>query len=105
MAALAEEEFKIAGELMGSSVVQGGPAPSFLSSSTYAYIVSGVGSVKTDDADEIVENLRMKNAVNKVTGDNFFNTINILLISQFYITTIRKLVSYTYANIDQFDFV
>ena len=104
MAALAEEEFKIAGELMGSSVVQGGPAPSFLSSSTYAYIVSGVGSVKTDDADEIVENLHMKNAVNKVTGDNFFNTI-ILLIAQFYITTIRKLVSYTYANIDQFDFV
>lgn len=94
MAALAEEEFKIAGELMGSSVVQGGPAPSFLSSSTYAYIVSGVGSVKTDDADEIVENLHMKNAVNKVTGDNFFNT-SILLISQFYITTTRKLVSYT----------
>ena len=72
MAALAEEEFKIAGELMASSIVQGGPAPSFLSSSVYAYIVNGVGSVRADDAGDIVENLQMKNAINKVPGCNLF---------------------------------
>ena len=70
MAALAEEEFKIAGEIMASSIVQGGPAPGFLSSSMYAYIVNGVGSVRADDADEIVEDLHMKNAINKVPGYN-----------------------------------
>ncbi len=66
MTALAEEEFKIAGEAMASSIVQGGPAPCFLCSSVYDYIVNGVGSIQADDADEIVENLHLKNAINKV---------------------------------------
>ena len=66
MTALAEEEFKIAGEVMASSIVQGGPAPCFLSSSVYDYIVNGVGSIQADDADEIVENLHLKNAINNV---------------------------------------
>ena len=66
MAALAEEEFKIAGEIIASSIVQGGPVPCFLSSSVYAYIVNGVGSIQADDAEEIVENLHLKNAIDKV---------------------------------------
>ena len=66
MTALAEEEFKIAGEVMASSIVQGGTAPCFLSSPVYNYIVNGVGSIQADDADEIVENLHLKNAINKV---------------------------------------
>ena len=66
MAALANEEFKVAGEIMASSVVQGGPAPSFLSTSSFAYIVHGVSSIKADDANDIVEDACLKEAIQKV---------------------------------------
>ena len=32
--------------------------------------MNGVGSIGADDADEIVEDLHMKNAINKVPGYN-----------------------------------
>ena len=52
MAALAEEEFKIAGKIIASSIVQGGPRSSvgFLSSSVYAYIVNGMVVLVCADA-------------------------------------------------------
>ncbi len=66
MAALANEEFKVAGEIMASSVVQGGPAPGFLSRSSFGYVVRGVASNRADDASDIVKNVCLMTAIEKV---------------------------------------
>ena len=66
MAALGDEEFKVAGEIMATSVVQGGPAPGFLSSSSFRYVVHGVSGIKADDANDIVEDVFLKEAIAKV---------------------------------------
>ena len=66
MAALANEEFKVAEEIMAKSVVQGGPAPGFLSSSSFSYIVHGVSSINADDANDIVEDVCLKEAIEKI---------------------------------------
>ena len=66
MCALANEEFRIAGELMASSVAQGGPAPNFLNASTFAYIIHGVASVTADNSAGVVENVNLKEAIEKV---------------------------------------
>lgn len=49
MTALANNEFTVARELMAASVVQGGPAPCFLSKEAFGYIVDGIDSVSTED--------------------------------------------------------
>ena len=43
--AFANGHFRIAGELMASSIVQGGPAPDFLAPWVYNYICSGLDSI------------------------------------------------------------
>ncbi len=43
--ALTEGHFKIAGQLMASSVLQGGPAPNFLSDWVYQFISGGLSTV------------------------------------------------------------
>ena len=48
MRALANEEFKAVGELMACSLVQGGPAPSFLSMLVYNYLVDGMSSIQSE---------------------------------------------------------
>ena len=69
MAALSNEEFKAAGEIMASSVVhQGGPAPDFLSTSVFQYIVHGVSSIKADYANDIVKDAHLKEAIEKVNS-------------------------------------
>ena len=57
---------------MASSVVQGGPAPDFLSTSSYAYMVHGVSSIKSDDADNVVEDDHLKKAIEKVIQFHFY---------------------------------
>ena len=47
--ALANEDFKIVGELMAYSIIQGGPAPCLLSVPVYQYIVNGMSSLDTED--------------------------------------------------------
>ena len=39
MRALANDEFKAVGELMACSLIQGGPAPCFLSVNVYDYLI------------------------------------------------------------------
>ena len=68
MAAPSNEEFKAAGEIMGSSVVQGGPAPDFLCTSAFQYIVHGVSSIKADYANDIVKDAHLKEAIEKVNS-------------------------------------
>ncbi|XP_044175527.1 G2/M phase-specific E3 ubiquitin-protein ligase-like [Acropora millepora] len=63
MTALAKNEFTVAGELMAASVVQGGPAPCFLSKEAFGYIVDGIDSVSTEDWIPRVRNQRLKGAI------------------------------------------
>jgi hypothetical protein len=66
MDALAKEEFKIAGELMSMSIVQGGPAPCFFNKCVYLYIANGVDSISADIAGDVVEDLHLKDVISKV---------------------------------------
>ena len=66
MTALAKNEFTVAGELMAASVVQGGPAPWFLSKEAFGYIVDGIDSVSTEDWIPRVRNQRLKRAIEEV---------------------------------------
>ena len=43
--ALTEGMFKLAGELMASSIAQGGPSPSFLSMCVFHYLSKGIGNI------------------------------------------------------------
>lgn len=66
MAALANNEFTVAGELMAASVVQGGPAPCFLSKEAFGYVVDGIDSVSIDDWIPKVRNEKYKGAIEEV---------------------------------------
>ena len=57
-AALSFDNFKYAGELMAMSIVQGGPAPNFLSPCLYDVVSKGLWSVKLDA--DMIEELEMK---------------------------------------------
>ena len=47
-------------------VVQGGPAPYFLSKEAFGYVVNGIDSVSTDDWIPKVHNEKYKGAIEKV---------------------------------------
>jgi hypothetical protein len=64
--ALANEEFKVAGEIMASSIVLEGPAPCLISSIVYDYIVRGIGSVQAFNWTEQLRDEKMKMAMQKV---------------------------------------
>lgn len=66
MTALANNEFTVAGELMAASVVQGGPAPCFLSKEAFGYIVDGIDSISTEDWIPKVRNEKYKVAIEEV---------------------------------------
>ena len=66
MAALANNEFTVAGEVMAASVVQGGPAPCFLSKEAFGYVVDGIDSVSIDDWIPKACNEKYKGAIEEV---------------------------------------
>lgn len=66
MDALAREEFKIAGELMSMTIVQGGPAPCFLKQHVYLYIAKGLDSLSASVADDVVEDLYLTDVIKVV---------------------------------------
>ena len=66
MQALANEEFKVAGEIIASSIVQEGPAPCLFSSNVYGYIVRGIGSVQSYNWIGQLQDDKMKMAIEKV---------------------------------------
>lgn len=66
MTALANNEFTVAGELMAASVVQGGPAPCFLSKEAFGYIVDGIDSVSTEDWIPKVRNEKYRGVIEEV---------------------------------------
>ena len=42
--------FRIAGEIMAASIVQGGPAPDFLAECMYKYLSSGIKGIMVDES-------------------------------------------------------
>ena len=52
---------------MALSIIQGGPAPSFLASHVYEYIGNGISSIQGDWVSLVVDN-HLKEAIEKVQG-------------------------------------
>ena len=69
--ALGNNEFKLAGELMASSVLQGGPAPCFLSEAAFQYILDGIDSVSTEKWIHKVQDAKLKWAIDQVRENIF----------------------------------
>lgn len=68
--ALANEEFKVAGEIIAASIVQGGPAPCLFSPQVYNYIVHGISSVHAHNWCEQLKDDTIKITVEKVIFEN-----------------------------------
>lgn len=66
LTAWANNEFTVAGELLAAYVVQGGPAPYFLSKEAFGQVVDGIDSVSTDDWIPKVHNEKYKGAIEEV---------------------------------------
>jgi hypothetical protein len=66
MAALGCDKFKTAGELMAGSIVQGGPAPCFMSNEAYAYMVEGVSSITTEEWVPQIKDKKLMDAIEQV---------------------------------------
>ena len=66
--ALASGDFQYAGELMASSIVQGGPAPNFLAKWVYTYMTGGLNEVEPSTSQIKEDNLR--DIIAKVTNNN-----------------------------------
>ena len=67
MRALANDELGAIGELMASSLIQGGPAPSFLATNVYDYIVGGVSSLETDTWVPLVSEDSLRQSIERVS--------------------------------------
>ncbi|XP_028417782.1 G2/M phase-specific E3 ubiquitin-protein ligase-like [Dendronephthya gigantea] len=70
MTALGSNKFKLAGELMAGSIVQGGPAPCFLSEEAYAYLVEGISNITTDGWVPQIKDKKLIDAISQVTTCN-----------------------------------
>ena len=66
MTALGCDKFKIAGELMAASIVQGGPAPCFLSEVAYLYMSEGVASITSEKWYPYIKDKNLLEAIDKV---------------------------------------
>ena len=75
MAALVNEEFVVAGEVMASSIAQGGPAPNIMNMSSFSYIAYGVQSVEIDSV--VVEDVVLKAAIDKASI--LFNVVTVIV--------------------------
>ena len=67
MQALANGEFKVAGEPMACSIVQGGPALRFLSMNVYDYIVDGMSSVQSERWSSLLRDDALKQSIERVS--------------------------------------
>ena len=63
--AMTDGQFRIAGEMMATSIVQGGPAPDFLSDWVYNYFSSGIEGVIVDETK--IANQRIRNLIERVS--------------------------------------
>ena len=73
--AVANEEFRIAGELRSSSIAQGGPAPNFLAEWLYDFLAGGLKSIRFEKStkldDAALDEFRVKVSKLKMNAKNF----------------------------------
>ncbi|CAB3978943.1 G2 M phase-specific E3 ubiquitin- ligase-like [Paramuricea clavata] len=82
MAALGSDKFKITGELMAGSIVQGGPAPCFLSEEAYAYMVEGVSSITTEGWVPQIKDKKLINAIDQIRNCTTNESLQKLLLEE-----------------------
>ena len=75
--ALANEEFKIAGELMASSLAQDGPAPCLFATNVFDYVARGICSINSYNWLEHVEDENFKKEIEKVYV--FYTTMTVVI--------------------------
>ena len=66
MRALANDEFKTVGELMASSLIQGRPAPCFLSVNVYHYLTDGMASVQSEKWASLIKDDVLRQSLERV---------------------------------------
>ncbi|XP_028390714.1 uncharacterized protein LOC114515623 [Dendronephthya gigantea] len=66
MQAFANEEFKVSGEIIASSIVQGGPAACLFSSQVYDYIVHGISRVQAHSWSGQLQDESIKTTIEKI---------------------------------------
>lgn len=66
MRALANGELKAVGELMACSLIQGGPAPCFLSVNVYDYFIDGMASVQSEKWASLVKDDFLRQSMERV---------------------------------------
>ena len=66
MTALGCDKFKVAGELMGACIVQGGPGPCFLFEVAYSYMSEGVASITSAKWYPYIKDRNLLEAIDKV---------------------------------------
>lgn len=66
MTALGCNKFKVVGELMAASIVQGGPAPCFLYEVAYLYLSDGVASITNEKWYPNMKDKSLLGAIDKV---------------------------------------
>jgi hypothetical protein len=81
--ALASGDFRYAGELMASSIVQGGPAPNFFARWVYLYITGGLD--KVEPCVDHIKDKNLKDIVEKVC------TIYVTYLASFYFIQLIEL--------------
>ncbi|XP_046856540.1 G2/M phase-specific E3 ubiquitin-protein ligase-like isoform X1 [Xenia sp. Carnegie-2017] len=68
MAALGGDKFKVVGQVMVSSIVQGGPAPCFFSDKVYMYVTEIISSITTEGWIPEVKDITLVKAIEKITN-------------------------------------
>ena len=67
--AVSNGHFRVAGELMAASIVQGGPAPDFMAPWVYDYISAGIEGVTVDQEKVVAQ--QSKELINRVGYYNY----------------------------------
>ena len=70
--ALANEEFKIAGELMATSLAQEGPAPCLFATNVFDYVARGICSIQSHNWLEHVDDENLKEEIGKVCVQEYY---------------------------------
>ncbi|XP_046848050.1 uncharacterized protein LOC124441628 [Xenia sp. Carnegie-2017] len=79
--ALANEDFMVAGELISSSLAQGGPAPCFLAKNVFNYVAEGVNSIQANNWLELVHDANFKDEIDKLVKCESDEELRTLLCS------------------------
>ena len=64
--AMTSGHFRIAGEIMAPSIVQGGPAPDFLAEWVYKYLSSGIEGIMVDESK--IEDQSVRQLITRVSN-------------------------------------